>query len=98
MPKIPAYTLAWLPARVTYELYETHARKALPIALDSPAWFTWLESASSFAFVGQNDRYTVRKEAKSGGRLYWYAYLAREDHLLKKYVGKTSALPLARLE
>ena len=98
MAKVPMYTLAWSSAKETHELYQTRDQGALGIVPDSPAWFAWLEQVSSFAFVGQSGRYTARKEAKQRGGRYWYAYLATDEHLAKKYLGKTADLTLARLE
>jgi hypothetical protein len=77
MPKIPMYTLAWSPARETYELYQTRDRGVLSIVPESRAWFAWLDGVSSFAFVGKGGRFTARKEAKQCGDRYWYAYLQR---------------------
>lgn len=98
MPKVPAYTLAWSPAREAYELYETRSREALKILPDSPEWFAWLDQVSSFAFFGKSGHYTARKETKQRGDRYWSAYLARGEELIKKYLGKTTTLTLARLE
>ena len=98
MPKVPTYTLAWSSTIETYELYQTRDREALRIVPDSPAWFTWLDQVSSFAFVGKSGHYTARKEAKQRGDRYWSAYLAMGEHLTKKYLGKTADLTLARLE
>jgi LuxR family maltose regulon positive regulatory protein len=98
MPKIPTFTLAWSPARETYELYEKRDREGLGIVSDSPAWFAWLDQVSSFAFVGKGGHYTARKEAKLRGGRYWYAYLATSEQLTKKYLGKTADLTLDRLE
>ncbi|HTK08801.1 MAG TPA: LuxR C-terminal-related transcriptional regulator [Ktedonobacteraceae bacterium] len=98
MPKVPIYTLAWLPGQTRYELYETRSETALPIMLNSPTWFTWLQSVSSFAFIGKHGFYTARKETRPRGEHYWYAYLTQGKHLSKKYLGKTSNLTLARLE
>ena len=98
MAKVPKYTLAWSSARESYELYQTRDRDMLEIVPDSPAWYAWLEQVSAFAFSGQSGHYTARKEAKQRGNLYWYAYLTRDKHLSKKYLGKTVNLTLARLE
>src|SRR5579859_2059828 len=98
MPKVPAYMLAWSPAMEAYELYETRQRRMLTTVPDSPAWFAWLDQVSSFAFVGKSGHYTARKEAKQRGDRYWSAYLAKGEHLTKKYLGKTADLTLARLE
>jgi len=64
MPRVPAYTLAWLSATEDYELYQTRDRGALNIVPDSPAWFAWLDQVSSFAFSGKSGHFTARKEAK----------------------------------
>ena len=98
MPKIPMYTLAWSPATETYELYQTRDREVLRIVPDGPAWFAWLDQVSSFAFSGKSGHYTARKEAKQRGDRYWSAYLTMGEHLIKKYLGKTADLSLARLE
>jgi LuxR family maltose regulon positive regulatory protein len=98
MPKVPAYTLAWSPAREAYELYLTQVREAACIVPGSPDWFAWLEQISSFAFEGKSGCYTTRKEAKQRGDRYWYAYLATGEQLTKRYLGKSTDLTLARLE
>jgi LuxR family transcriptional regulator, maltose regulon positive regulatory protein len=98
MPKVPTYTLAWSPTTAAYELYQTRDRGVLQIVPGSPAWFAWLDQVSSFAFAGKSGHYTARKEAKQRGDRYWYAYLATDEHLTKKYLGKTVDVTLARLE
>ena len=98
MAKVPIYTMAWSSARECYELYQTRDRGMIGIVPESRAWYAWLEQVSTFAFVGKSGHYTARKEAKQRGNLYWYAYLARGEHLTKKYLGKTTNLTLARLE
>src|SRR5215471_18155916 len=98
MANVPIYTLAWSSATETYDLYATRTREALRIVPDSPAWFTWLEQVTSFAFVGKSGRYTARKEAKQRGDRYWSAYLATGEQLTKRYLGKSGNLSLARLE
>src|SRR5512135_3033190 len=98
MPKVPLYTLGWLPVKEVYDLYRTQDQEALRIIPGSPEWFAWLEQVSSFAFVGKSGRYTARKEAKQRGDRYWYAYLTTGEQLTKKYLGKTADVTLARLE
>ena len=98
MPKVPRYTLAWSPATAAYQLSGTRNREGLGIVPESPAWFSWLDQVSSFAFSGKSGHYTARKEAKQRGDRYWYAYLATGEQLTKKYLGKTADLTLVRLE
>jgi hypothetical protein len=52
-----------------------------------------LEQVSSFAFFGKSCHYTARKEARQRGSRYWYAYLATDERLTKKYLGKTPRTP-----
>jgi LuxR family maltose regulon positive regulatory protein len=98
MPKVPMYTLAWSPATMAYELYQTRDCEVLTIVPEGPAWFAWLEQVSSFAFMGKSGHFTAHKEAKQRGDRYWSAYLATGEQLTKKYLGKTANLSLARLE
>jgi hypothetical protein len=77
------------------------------IALDSPAWFEWLESpeASSFAypvFVPKRGYIvgvvTVRKERRQRGSLYWVAYRRDGQRLRKVYIGPAAQVTTQRLE
>src|SRR5436305_3674210 len=97
MPKA-ASTLTWSTALETYELSGSERAEALSLVPDTPAWFAWLDSVSSFAFRGQAGSYTARQEAVQRGERYWYAYLRTGHKLRKKYLGKTTDLTLARLE
>ncbi len=77
------------------------------IELDTPAWFLWLEAATTISFsypifdpacgyiVGFM---TVRKERKQRGYQYWSAYRRRNGRLRKRYVGPSRQVTLARLE
>jgi hypothetical protein len=40
---------------------------ASSIALDTPAWFAWLEHATTFAFQGPSGRFTARKARQARG-------------------------------
>ncbi len=78
-------------------------------APDSPEWFTWLSSLSSFCYKhGDQEHFTARREKQrksepgeeqqeqaSAG--YWYAYLRTRGRLFKRYLGKTDQLTLAYL-
>ena len=50
------------------------------LTVGTPAWFAWLETASTFSFVSDEGLFTARHERSSqhrGGR-YWKAY--RKQH------------------
>lgn len=77
------------------------------IHLDTPAWFAWLEAATttrfSYALHNRSRGYidgfmTVRKERRQRGGAYWSVYRRQGDRLRKVYVGPSSALTQARLD
>lgn len=58
-----------------------------------------LESIASFSFRSRDgNTCTFRKQTVQRGSVYWYAYRRLHGHLVKRYVGKTTDLSLARLE
>lgn len=69
-----------------------------PIRVGTPAWFAWLEQATSFTYrpAWTYYRLTVRKE-KRRHQLYWYAYLKEGGKLHNAYVGRSTALTADRL-
>ena len=73
------------------------------IALGSPAWWAWLETADAFNYLPPRSLYalTLRKE-KRRQRWYWYAYVKVGCLLGAKlhnaYVGRTADLTTARLQ
>jgi hypothetical protein len=71
------------------------SRTLLP---DSPEWFAWLARLPSFHFTGQSGQFSARQERKQRGATYWYAYLKARNHRLKRYLGTTETLTLAKLE
>lgn len=77
------------------------------IRLDTPAWFAWLETATttrfSYALFDPSRGYidgfmTVRKERRQRGTTYWTVYRRQGQSLRKVYVGPSAALTQARLE
>ncbi|MDQ2714071.1 MAG: carbon-nitrogen hydrolase family protein [Chloroflexota bacterium] len=98
MPKSPAALLLW---RAQQESYELHVQGRLERSFrpeDEEFWQHWLETHTSFSFQGQYGRIAVRKEARTRGTSYWYAYHTRGRHTHKRYLGKTSYLTIPRLE
>jgi hypothetical protein len=41
------------------------------IVVGTRAWYEWLEGATSFAFSGQEGRFTARKEQRGATGWYW---------------------------
>ncbi len=77
------------------------------IQVDTPAWFAWLEAATSISFAypivepGSNvlvGFMTVRKERKQRRYQYWSAYRRRNGRLRKRYLGPSRQVTLAQLE
>jgi LuxR family maltose regulon positive regulatory protein len=98
VPKIAHHRLAWSVTHHTYQVEVPGDHALLDIEPESSTWFDWLDHLFSFAFWGQGGHYTARKERRPRGEAYWYAYAGRGKKLTKKYLGKTSALTLRRLE
>lgn len=77
------------------------------LRLDCPAWFDWLEAATttSFSYPLCDRRcgyiigcMTVRKERRQRGGTYWTAYRRQGRRLRKIYLGASQRLTQARLE
>ena len=98
MPKEAASVLIWSAIHQTYTLSNRHTGMTLTFDESSPAWREWLEQAASFAFRGQRGAYTARREQIKPGDWYWYAYQRSQKRVRKKYLGKSEALSLQRLE
>ncbi len=68
------------------------------IAVGTPAWYSWLETATLFTFMGDRVVFTARKERRQRGGWYWKAYRTHQGKLVRAYIGKTEHLTLERLE
>src|SRR5262245_50235655 len=66
------------------------------VAVGSPAWFTWLEQASRFAFRDSAGTFTARREAHGRGA-YWRAYRTVGGRQRRAYLGRSADLTLERL-
>lgn len=69
------------------------------LCIETPEWYTWLMTATSFAFIGEQGSFTARKEQmrnKRGG-WYWKAYRKEHSKLLRAYLGKSEKLTHERL-
>jgi LuxR family maltose regulon positive regulatory protein len=67
------------------------------IAVGSPAWYAWLEQATTFAFAGAQGGFTARKEHRGRSGWYWKAYRKQAGQLRSAYLGKSADLTLDRL-
>ncbi len=76
------------------------ANIATEIHIDTPAWFHWLQTATSFSYpLGAPTFYalTICQE-KRRCNWYWYAYLKIDSKLHNAYAGRTHTLSAARLD
>src|SRR6185295_18818100 len=89
--------MARTTARVDRATLVLPERDAGPIRLDTPAWFAWLEHATTFAFTSPAGRFTARKERQARGGGYWKAYRTFGGTLHRVYLGKAQDLTLDRL-
>jgi len=67
------------------------------IALDTPAWFAWLEQASRFAYTTGGARLTARKQPR-GQHAFWYGYARCAGRVRGVYLGRSMDLTAARLQ
>lgn len=70
----------------------------LPITPDSPEWFAWLASLSSFRFVGQSGRFSARRGFNRRPNRSWYAQRGIHQKNYSKYIGVSEHITVARLE
>ncbi len=73
---------------------------ATDIQMDTPAWFLWLQTATSFSYpLGRPTYYslTLRQE-KRRRDFYWYAYLKTDSKLHNSYVGVSATLTAQKLD
>jgi LuxR family maltose regulon positive regulatory protein len=69
------------------------------LVVETPAWFAWLATATTFAFTSDTGTFTARKERAGNqrGGWYWKAYRTQHGKHSSLYLGKTEALTLERL-
>jgi hypothetical protein len=65
---------------------------------DSPEWFAWLASVSSFRFVGKCGRYTACRVYDKGPTRSWQAHRVIHQRHYKPHLGVTECLTIDRLE
>ena len=70
----------------------------LPFEPDSPAWFAWLSTCSSFRFVGKLGRLTAHREIERVRKGTWRAHRNIRNHTYNVRLGITEDLTIAALE
>ncbi len=65
---------------------------------DSPEWFAWLASVSSFRFVGKCGRFTACRVYDKGPTRSWQAHRVIHQRHYKPHLGVTERLTIDRLE
>jgi len=76
-----------------------HDGPTTAVAVGTPAWYAWLETAMTFTFASEGGRFTAHK-ARAGNRRggwYWRAYRRQQGHLAHCYLGVSANLTLPRL-
>jgi LuxR family transcriptional regulator, maltose regulon positive regulatory protein len=82
---------------VDHELLSSPDASRGTILVGSPAWYTWLESATSFSFRSTQGTFTAHKERRSPTQEYWKAYRRRAGRLRRAYLGMSDELSVERL-
>ena len=98
--------MATKPPRISEQWVDDPTSAAGAIRLDTAAWFTWLEAASTTRFsyplfdpqVGYIVGFmTVRKEQRQRGSAYWVAYRRVAGQVRKGYLGCSTAVTAQQL-
>jgi hypothetical protein len=70
----------------------------LTITPDSPEWFAWLASLSSFRFVGRSGRFSARRRYNRRPNRSWYAQRRIHQKNYSKYIGVSEHITTERME
>ena len=66
--------MGYTRARVNSATLVVAGSEASPITVGTPAWFAWLEDATTFTFTSPSGSFIARKERRTRGGWYWKAY------------------------
>ena len=79
-------------------VYEQQGQSVM-VLLDTPAWYAWLETATSFTFTGEEGTFTAHKACAGNrrGGWYWRAYRRKRGRLSRCYLGVSTKVTLAKL-
>jgi hypothetical protein len=70
----------------------------LALEPDSPSWFAWLTTRSSFRFVGRHGRFTAHHEVERVPNGAWRAHRQIRNQSYNRRLGPTQDLTIAVLE
>ncbi len=70
----------------------------LALEPDTPEWFAWLATRSSFRFVGKQGRFSAHREVERLPRAAWRAHRSIRSHTYNLRLGSTQSLTIATLE
>jgi hypothetical protein len=79
-------------------VYEQQGQNVV-VLIDTPSWYAWLETATTFTFTGEEGSFTAHK-ARAGNRRggwYWRASRRKRGRLSRCYLGVSTNLTLAKL-
>src|SRR5215469_7487295 len=79
-------------------VYEQQGRSVV-VLLDTPSWYTWLETATAFAFASEEGTFTAHKACAGNrrGGWYWRAYRRKRGRLSRCYLGISPNVTLSKL-
>ena len=96
-PSVQVLALIEYGVQGTYVvLCPTHG--LLTLEPDTPAWFAWLATRSSFRFVGKHGRFTAHREVERLPGAAWRAHRSIRSHTYNLRLGSTESLTIATLE
>jgi hypothetical protein len=100
---LPVEQRAWsrMPALIEYGAQGTYVivssqEGELHLTPDSPEWFAWLASISSFRFVGQQGRFTAYRHDRLSRS--WRAHRRIHQQDYRQLLGTTDQVTIQRLE
>src|SRR5258708_16176175 len=79
-------------------VYEQQGQNVV-MRVDTPSWYAWLETATTFTFTCEEGTFTAHK-ARAGNRRggwYWRAYRRKRGRLSRCYLGVSTNLTFANL-
>jgi LuxR family maltose regulon positive regulatory protein len=80
-------------------VYEYQGQQVV-MGIGTPSWHVWLETATTFTFVGAEGTFTANKARAGNRRGGWYWRASRWQHgrIFRCYLGVSSNLTLSRLQ